>query len=156
MKKILLVLACLMFIILCIYIALRQKYKSVEEVNEVVTEEKVETIRIIVNDNELIVNLEDNDSARALAQKLNDGNIVVNATDYNNFEKVGDLGFSLPRRDKYISTVPGDVILYNGNQICIYYDNNTWNFTKLGKIDISQEELKSILGEGDVTYTITK
>ena len=70
--------------------------------------------------------------------------------DYGSFEKVGSLGFSLPKNDTNITTIPGDVILYQGNQITIYYDENTWNFTKLGNIDISQDELKAVLGDGDV------
>ena len=77
-------------------------------------------------------------------------------SDYANFEKVGPLGFSLPRNDKSITTTPGDIILYQGNQITIYYDTNTWNFTKLGKIeDVTQKELKEILGNGDVTVTFS-
>ena len=77
-------------------------------------------------------------------------------SDYANFEKVGPLGFSLPRNDKSITTTPGDIILYQGNQITIYYDTNTWNFTKLGKIEnLTQKELKEILGNGDVTVTFS-
>lgn len=77
-------------------------------------------------------------------------------SDYANFEKVGPLGFSLPRNDKSITTTPGDIILYQGNQITIYYDTNSWNFTKLGKIEnVTQEELKEILGNGDVTVTFS-
>ena len=72
--------------------------------------------------------------------------------DYGSFEKVGPLGSSLPANDTQITTEPGDVILYQGNQITIYYDVNSWNFTRLGKVqDLSQKELNSILGDGDVT-----
>lgn len=156
MKKI--IIGIIIFIIILFVIGMIVYRKNNEEVEPPVEENKtvVETIKIIINDKELVVNLEDNVTSEALIEKLNDGDITINAHDYNNFEKVGDLGFNLPRRDKYIKTEPGDVILYNGNQICIYYDTNTWNFARIGKIDISQEELKSILGEGDITYTITK
>jgi hypothetical protein len=66
-------------------------------------------------------------------------------------EKVGNLGQSLPRNDENITTKAGDLILYLGNQFVIYYAPNSWNFTRLGKIDdISADELKSILGDGDV------
>ena len=62
----------------------------------------------------------------------------------------------MTRNDKNITTMPGDIILYQGNQITIYYDTNTWNFTKLGKIEnITQKELKEILGDGDVTVTFS-
>ena len=72
--------------------------------------------------------------------------------DYGNFEKVGSLPKSFPRNDTQITTTSGDIILYQGNQITIYYDVNRWNFTRLGKIDsITQEDLKKILGKGTVT-----
>lgn len=75
---------------------------------------------------------------------------------YANFEKVGSLGFSLPRNGEQITTEAGDIILYQGSQLVIYYDTNNWNFTKLGHIDdINQEELKNILGKGNVTVTLS-
>lgn len=103
-----------------------------------------------INNQVLEIKLEKNSSVDALLEKLKDGNVIVAMHDYGNFEKVGSLGFSLPRNDTNITTIPGDVILYQGNQITIYYDENTWNFTKLGHIDITQSGLKSILGHGDV------
>ena len=67
-------------------------------------------------------------------------------------KKVGSLGTSLPRNDEQITTTAGDIILYQGNQITIYYDTNSWNFTRLGKVDgVTQAELKKILGKGDIT-----
>ena len=74
------------------------------------------------------------------------------ASFYGNFEKVGPLGTKLPRNDTQITTQAGDIILYQGNQITIYYDTNSWNFTRLGKVDgVTQAELKKILGKSDVT-----
>lgn len=68
------------------------------------------------------------------------------------FEKVGSLGTSLPTNDERITTEPGDIILYQGNQITIYYDTNTYSFTRLGRVNgLSQSELKAILGSGGVT-----
>ena len=62
------------------------------------------------------------------------------------------LGTKLPRNDTQITTQAGDIILYQGNQITIYYDTNSWNFTRLGKVDgVTQAELKKILGKGNVT-----
>ena len=76
--------------------------------------------------------------------------------DYGSFEKVGELPETLPRNDEHITTEPGDIILYLGNNITIYYDVNTWDFTKLGHIDnITQDELKSILGDGNVSATFS-
>ncbi len=96
--------------------------------------------------------LADNSSAVAFYELLKKGDVTVKMHDYGNFEKVGSLPKSLPRNDKQITTEPGDIILYQGNQITIYYDVNRWNFTKLGKVeDITQDELKQILGKGNVT-----
>ena len=75
--------------------------------------------------------------------------------DYGHFEKVGSLPWTLPRNDETITTVPGDVILYQGNQITIYYDENTWDFTRLAKIEnITKEELLSVFGEGNVSVKL--
>ena len=106
----------------------------------------------------LTATLADNSSATAFYQLLEKGPVTVNMHDYGNFEKVGSLGTSLPRNDTQIKTTAGDIILYQGNQITIYYDTNSWNFTRLGKVvstgsttSITQAELKKILGKGDVT-----
>lgn len=113
-------------------------------------------IYLKINDKVLSATLVSNSSTEELIKKLQDNDIVVNMHDYGNFEKVGALGFNIPRNDEYIITVPGDIILYEGNQITIYYDENSWNFTKLGRIDdISKQNLKQILGKGDVTVTIS-
>lgn len=100
-------------------------------------------------------NLEDNSSAKALIEKLNSGPITVDMHDYGNFEKVGSLPWELPRNDENITTVPGDIILYQGDQITIYYDRNSWSFTRLAKIgNASKEELLAALGDGDVSVTM--
>ena len=113
-------------------------------------------LKISVNGTELTATLEDNSSAQALTELLKQGDITVDMSDYGNFEKVGDLPQSLPKNDETITTVPGDIILYQGNKITIYYDENTWDFTKLGHIDnITQEELKTLLGDGDVTVSLS-
>ena len=109
-----------------------------------------------VNNRVLTATLERNSSVDALIEKLEQNDITIDMEDYANFEKVGSLGFNLPRNDKQITTTAGDIILYQGNSITIYYDTNSWSFTKLGHIDnITQEELKEILGARDVTVTLT-
>ena len=101
---------------------------------------------------ELTATLVDNSSAIAFYELLKKGPLIVDMHDYGNFEKVGPLGTTLPRNDTQITTTAGDIILYQGNQITIYYDTNSWNFTRLGKVDgVTQAELKKILGKGDVT-----
>lgn len=76
--------------------------------------------------------------------------------DYANMEKVGDLGEKLPTNDKSITTKTGDLILYQGSVFVIYYEPNSWTFTKLGEIDnITKEELINILGKGNVSVTLS-
>ena len=100
----------------------------------------------------LAATLADNSSAMAFYELLEKGPVTIKMTDYGNFEKVGPLGTTLPRNDTQITTTAGDIILYQGNQITIYYDTNSWNFTRLGKVDgVTQAKLKKILGKGDVT-----
>ena len=108
------------------------------------------------NKHTLTATLYDNSSSRALVELLQKGAITIDMHDYGNFEKVGSLPATLPRNDKQITTEPGDIILYLGNQITFYYDTNSWNFTLLGKIDnVTKAELKKILGEGNVTAVLT-
>ena len=100
----------------------------------------------------LTATLVDNSSATAFYNLLKKGPITIKMSDYSNFEKYGSIGTSLPRNDTQITTTAGDIILYQGNQIAIYYDTNSWNFTRLGKVDgVTQAELKRILGKCDVT-----
>ena len=100
----------------------------------------------------LAATLADNSSAMAFYELLEKGPVTIEMSDYGNFEKVGSLGTKLTRNDTQITTEAGDIILYQGNQITIYYDTNSWNFTRLGKVDgVTQVELKKILGKGDVT-----
>lgn len=100
--------------------------------------------------------LTDNSSTRALVELLAKGDITIHMEDYAQMEKVGELDTSLPRNDRQTTTGPGDLILYLGKHFVIYYDTNSWNFTRLGKIDnASQADLKAALGNGDVTVTIS-
>lgn len=112
----------------------------------------VPTLVIEANDHIFYADPEDNSSADALIEKLSTGEIELELHDYGSFEKVGPLPWDLPRNDESITTVPGDVILYQGNQITIYYDENTWDFTRLAKIEgVTKEDLLDVFGEGDVT-----
>ena len=100
----------------------------------------------------LIATLTNNSSATAFYELLKKAPVTIKMSDYSNFEKYGPIGTSLPRNDTQITTTAGDIILYQGKQIAVYYDTNSWNFTRLGKVDeVTQAELKRILGKGDVT-----
>ncbi len=111
---------------------------------------------IIIGEHTLNIKMADNSSAKALLALLKDGDITVDAHDYGSFEKVGALGTELPTNDEQITTEPGDVILYQGDQITVYYDTNSWSFTRLGKVQgVTTDELKAILGDGDVTMILS-
>ena len=100
--------------------------------------------------------LADNSSARALMELLEKGDISIEMEDYARMEKVGPLGANLPRNDERISTGPGDLILYQGRNLVIYYAPNSWNFTRLGKIDnATRDDLVSALETGNVTVTLS-
>lgn len=111
---------------------------------------------IKIGDVTLTATLTDNSSAEALVALLRQGDVTIDMHDYGNFEKVGELPVTLPANDEDISTEAGDLILYLGHRFVIYYDHNSWDFTRLGKInDVTQAELKAILGEGDVTVVLS-
>ena len=100
--------------------------------------------------------LSQTDAAKSFAEKLKDSPLTIELEEYGGFEKVGPLGFSLTRSDESISGVPGDIFLYAGNQITIFYGNSSWSYTRLGKVDgMTQSELKAFLGTGDITVTIS-
>ena len=109
-----------------------------------------------VNRKALKILAAENSSAEAFLDLLKAGDVTIEMHDYGSFEKVGALGTTLPRNDEQITTEPGDVILYQGNQVTIYYDVNSWSFTRLGKVQgLSQAELKEILGTGNATVTFS-
>lgn len=120
--------------------------------------EVYETMKLYmeVNGRTLTATLADNSSAQALSKLLAEGPLTLELHDYANFEKVGPLPQSLPTNDEPINTEPGDLILYQGDQFSLYYDQNSWTFTRLGHVDdVTKEDLLSLLGSGDVTVTLS-
>ena len=111
---------------------------------------------IEVNGVQMSAVLANNKASEELKKKLmEEGKIELQLAEYGNFEKVGPLPWALPAEDERITTAPGDVLLYQGDQLTIYYDENTWSFTRLAHIQgITRNELKEFLGEGDVTITL--
>ena len=116
--------------------------------------EEESMLNIKVGDQTLLAVWEENPSAEAFRELLSQGPLTVEMEDYGGFEKVGDLGTTLPRNDTQITTQSGDVILYQGNQITIYYGTNTWNFTRLARI-ADPGDLKEKLGDGTVCVTFS-
>lgn len=130
--------------------------------NEPITEPEEEKredenmINLEINEYTLKATLADNSSTDALREVLKNGSITVNMSDYGGMEKVGSLGMHLPTNHEQITTEAGDIILYQGDMLVIYYAPNSWEFTKLGKIlNTSADELVDILGTGDVQITLS-
>ena len=98
---------------------------------------------------------EDSDAAAALAGRVREGALTVRLSMYGGFEQVGPLGMDLPRQDARITTVPGDIVLYSGDQIVIFYGSNSWEYTRLGHIDSTPEEMRELLGDHDVSITLS-
>ena len=97
-----------------------------------------------------------NSSTEALVAQLQKGNITYEAHDYGSFEKVGALGYTFPENNEQINTVPGDLILYQGSNLCIYYDTNSWNFTRIGKLDnMTQADIKTWVDAGGDNVSVT-
>lgn len=120
------------------------------------TDMEENVMKITVGDTTFTATLADNSSAEALKEMLMEGPLTIDMSDYGNMEKVGPIGKNLPENNEQITTEAGDIILYLGNSLVIYYDTNTWNFTRLGKInDVTQAELKEALGNGDVIVTFS-
>ena len=114
------------------------------------------TLHLFINDREIAVNWEDNESVKALIDLASSGPLTVQMSMYGGFEQVGSLGTTLPRNDSQTTTQSGDIVLYSGNQIVIFYGSNSWAYTRLGKVaDQSPAEMKTLLGSGDVTVTLS-
>ena len=102
------------------------------------------------------VTLVDNAATQELVSKLQQGAVNVTLNSNGDFEIWGALGFSLPTNNEQINAQPGDVILYNGSNICIFYGTNSWSYTRLGKIDgLSESELRTFLKAGESSITVT-
>ena len=96
----------------------------------------------------------DNQGAEALADLLTDGPLTLSLEDYGSFEKVGSLGQSLPTSNTHITTQSGNIVLYQGNQIVLFYGSNAWSYTPLGQVtDLTGWQ--EALGHGDVTVTFS-
>ena len=112
-------------------------------------------INVKIGDKTFTATLEDNTSAYAFLEMIKQEPLVIEMSDYSGFEKVGSLGTSLVTDDSRTTTQEGDIVLYNGNSIVIFYGSNTWSYTRLGKID-DLSGFKDALGSGDVTVTFSK
>jgi len=126
--------------------------------NDVTAQIMTQKLYITIDGKTLPVVLVNNAATQALVAALKEGDITYEAHDYGGFEKVGALGRSLPTSNTQITTQTGDVILYSGNQIVLFYGSNSWSYTRLGRMEYaSQAELESFLkaGQGNVMVKLS-
>ena len=150
------VLIALFFLVACSDAASHSSQPETQSPKSSAQTEALVKLKIHVNDTTFTATLEENTSAKAFAEFLAQGDMTLDMHDYGSFEKVADLPRSFPRNDKQIDTDAGDIILYQGNSITIYYDKNSWNFTRLARIDnVNKKRLQQILGKGNVKATFS-
>ena len=113
-------------------------------------------LQIRIGNTAVTVEWEDNESVQALRDLCTDNPLTIQMSMYGGFEQVGSIGQSLPRDDQQTTTGAGDIVLYSGNQIVVFYGSNSWAYTRLGHItDQNAAGMSELLGNGDVTITIS-
>ena len=119
------------------------------------TEEEEKMLRMQIGETEVTVDWEENASVEALRELCRKAPLTISMSMYGGFEQVGAIGTRLPRNDVQTTTAAGDIVLYSGSQIVVFYGSNSWAYTRLGHIaDQSAENLAALLGNGDVTITL--
>ena len=112
-------------------------------------------MQMMIGETPVTVAWEDNASVEAL-KALAAEELTIDMSMYGGFEQVGSIGQSLPRDDQQTTTASGDIVLYSGNQLVVFYGSNSWAYTRLGHItDQTPEQMKALLGNGDVTITLS-
>ena len=112
-------------------------------------------IQITIGGQTQNVTLADNAATKVLVEKLRQAPVNVTLNSSGGFEIWGPLGFSLPTSNEQINAQPGDIVLYNGSNICMFYGSNSWGYTRLGKIDgLSGNELRTFLKAGESNITV--
>ena len=112
-------------------------------------------MRMMIGDAPVTVAWEDNAAVAALAALAAEG-LTIEMSMYGGFEQVGSIGVDLPRDDQQTTTSAGDIVLYSGDQLVVFYGSNAWAYTRLGHItDQTPEEMRALLGGGDVTITLS-
>ena len=114
------------------------------------------TLRLRINDTDVTVDWEENESVKTLSELVSAEPLTVQMSMYGGFEQVGSLGTSLPRNDVQTTTQSGDIVLYAGNQIVVFYGSNAWAYTRLGHItNVPAEDMTKLLANGDVVITLS-
>lgn len=140
-------------IALCTLITSSCNKKTKKDVSTTNGDYMNKNLELIINKKVIDVTWLDNESISDLKAHINDS-ITISMHKYGGFEQVGSLGFKVKNNDTKITTNPGDIVLYSSNQIVLFYGSNSWSYTKLGHINMSNEELEKLLGEDDINITL--
>ena len=115
------------------------------------SEEGTTNMKMTIGETTVPVEWEDNESVVALKALCP---LTIDMSMYGGFEQVGSIGATLPRNDRQTTTSSGDIVLYSGNQLVVFYGSNSWAYTRLGHIDLSRQEMSALLSNGNVTITL--
>ena len=119
-------------------------------------EEQNMTLQMTIGSTPVSVAWEDNEAVQTLKELCQNQPLTIAMSMYGGFEQVGSIGTDLPANDVQTTTSAGDIMLYSGNQMVVFYGSNTWAYTRLGHItDKTTEELTQLLSNGNVTITLT-
>nr|WP_300307690.1 cyclophilin-like fold protein [uncultured Anaerostipes sp.] len=112
-------------------------------------------MRMMIDGTEVSAVWEENESVKALEEMCRKQELTVQMSRYGGFEQVGSIGKSLLRKDVQTKTSPGDIVLYSGSQMVMFYGSNSWAYTRLGRITgCTEKEIRKLLGTKDVTVTL--
>lgn len=156
MKKRIAIMLCLAFVC-CAGGCEKETAQSTEPSTETEgQEEEAVTMKLYINDTEVPVVWENNAAVEALAAEAGKGDIVVKMSMYGGNEQFGPLGKSYPASNRQVTTSNGDIVLFNNDQIVVFYGSNTWSYTRLGKMALPEDEVTELLSNGDITLRLTR
>lgn len=147
MKRVLLLSFCV--VILFGLVGCREK-----EITDRSAIDEEEYMKLYFNDTEVPVIWEDNQTVQELMEEAGKGDIVVQMSMYSDNEQVGSLGKRYKKNDEQITTHSGDIVLYSGDKIVVFYGSNSWAYTRLGKMNIPEGDVTELLSNGDITLKI--
>ena len=156
MKKRIAIMLCLAFVC-CAGGCEKETAQSTASSTETeVQEEEAVTMKLYINDTEVPVVWENNAAVEALAAEAGKGDIVVNMSMYGGNEQFGPLGKSYPASNRQVTTSNGDIVLFNNDQIVVFYGSNTWSYTRLGEMALPEDEVTELLSNGDITLRLAR
>ena len=131
-----------------------EELEKTEITDKSAIDDEKEYMKLYFNDTEVPVIWEDNQTVQELMEESGKGDVVVQMSMYSDNEQVGSLGKSYTKNDEQITTHRGDIVLYSGDKIVVFYGSNSWAYTRLGKMNIPEDDVTELLSNGDITLKI--